>query len=39
MGSISAGLTIIQTITRNNSSEDYQRIELTAKYSPTIVSA
>jgi hypothetical protein len=39
IGSISAGLTIIQTITRNNSSEDYQRIELTAKYSPTIVSA
>ena len=39
VGSISAGLTIIQTITRNNSSEDYQRIELTAKYSPTIVSA
>jgi hypothetical protein len=39
IGSISAGMTIIQTITRNNSSEDYQRIELTAKYSPTIVSA
>jgi hypothetical protein len=39
IGSITAGLTIIQTITRNNSSEDYQRIELTAKYSPTIVSA
>ena len=39
IGSISAGLTIIQTITRNNSAEDYQRIELTAKYSPTIVSA
>lgn len=39
IGSISAGMTIIQTITRNNSAEDYQRIELTAKYSPTIVSA
>lgn len=39
VGSITAGLTIIQTITRNNSAEDYQRIELTAKYSPTIVSA
>lgn len=39
VGSISAGMTIIQTITRNNSAEDYQRIELTAKYSPTIVSA
>jgi hypothetical protein len=39
IGSITAGLTIIQTITRNNRSEDYQRIELTAKYSPTIVSA
>lgn len=39
IGSISAGMTIIQTINRSNSAEDYQRVELTAKYSPTIVSA
>lgn len=39
IGSISAGMTIIQTISRTNSSEDYQKVELTAKYSPTIVSA
>lgn len=38
IGSISAGMTIIQTINRSNSAEDYQRVELTAKYSPTIVS-
>ena len=39
IGSITAGMTIIQTINRSNTSEDYQKVDLTAKYSPTIVSA
>jgi hypothetical protein len=39
IGSMTAGMTIIQTINRSNTSEDYQKVDLTAKYSPTIVSA
>lgn len=39
IGSISGGTTIVQGITRGATSEDYQRLSVRAKYSPTILAA
>lgn len=39
VGSISAGIFIAKTITKTQASEDYQKVELSVTYNPTIVAS
>lgn len=39
VGSISAGIFIAKTITKTQASEDYQKVELSGTYNPTIVAS
>lgn len=39
IGSVSGGTTIVQGITKGSTSEDFQRISVRTKYSPTILAA
>ena len=37
IGAVTGGTYIVQSVTRSSSSEDYRRISVKAKYSPTIL--
>ena len=39
IGSVSGGTTVVQNISKSATSEDYQRLRVQAKYSPTILAA